>query len=224
MAPATNIKVEKGVLSRDSSDDNASTEDPAGYRYYESDKILGTLYRAIDEDAFFENLEEDTDGSIFGRESNENVLQEIWAYVESEMVLVEWSSYLAEAEEIKENYEYNLVDSMFRYSTHRAQHLTEKEVFLGFILGRSGAATKRQREMSLVMKERFDREVRETISWMRGDTDALERSIACLHLGKEIKRQSRGRVELELRSFGWIAAAVCMEELNKYQTGGDRYY
>ena len=102
MAPATNIKVEKGVLSRDSSDDNASTEDPAGYEYYESDRILGKLYRAIDEEAFFEDLEQDTEGSIFGTTSNENVLQEIWTYAESEMLLVEWDSYIPEAKEIKE--------------------------------------------------------------------------------------------------------------------------
>ena len=97
-----NIKVEKGIISRDRLDDNTSTDDPSGYRYYESEKILGKLYRAIDEEAIFEDLEEDTEGSIFSTASNENVLQEIWAFVESEMELVEWDDYIPEAEGIKE--------------------------------------------------------------------------------------------------------------------------
>lgn len=112
---------------------------------------------------------------------------------------------------------------MFQYSTHRAHHLTEKEVFIGSIIGRNGRATKRERESALVMKERFDREVRETINWMRADENALERSVACLHLGKDIKKESRGTFELELRSFGWIAAAVCLDEVEKYQIGSEWY-
>ena len=112
---------------------------------------------------------------------------------------------------------------MFHYSTHRAHHLTEKEVFLGTIIGRKGAATKRQRDQGMVMKEHFNREVRETISWIRADENALERSLACLSLGREIKKERRGRFELELHSFGWIAAAICLEEMDKYQSGSERY-
>ena len=112
---------------------------------------------------------------------------------------------------------------MFHYSTHRAHHLTEKEVFLGTIIGRKGAASKRQREQAMVMKERFDREVRETIGWIRGDENALERSLACLYLGREIKTELRGRFELKLHSFGWIAAVLCLEEMDKYQSGIERY-
>ena len=112
---------------------------------------------------------------------------------------------------------------MIQYFTHRAHNLTEKEVFLGTIIGRSGAATKRQRERSLVMKERFNREVRETIAWIRSDENVLERSVACLYVGQDIKKESRGKVELELRSFGWVSAAVCMEEVEKYQQVSELY-
>lgn len=101
MSPATSTKIEKGVVDWEESQPR-DTEDPRGHRYYNSDRALGQLYRAIDEDAFFADLEEDTDGSIFGRVSNENVLLEIWAFVESEMESMEWSKYLAEAGEIKE--------------------------------------------------------------------------------------------------------------------------
>lgn len=102
MAPSTNTKIEKGHLARDLLDQNVEKDEMDGYRYYESPNVIGELYRAINEEAFFEDLEADTEGSIFSRQSEENVLQEIWTYVESEMALLEWRSYIAEAKEIKE--------------------------------------------------------------------------------------------------------------------------
>ena len=110
---------------------------------------------------------------------------------------------------------------MFQYSSHRTQHLSEKEVFLGTIIGKGGAGTKRQREQSLVMKQRFNREVQDTIAWIRGDDGrALERATACLYLGQAVTSNRRGGYELELRSFGWISAGVCLEERERYQLGG----
>jgi len=52
------------------------------------------------------------------------------------------------------SYESNLLDIMAQYAVARTEYLTEKEVFVGTILGRSGAGSKYQREQSDYMKAR----------------------------------------------------------------------
>ena len=108
---------------------------------------------------------------------------------------------------------------MFDYSAHPPHHISEIEVFSGSILGVNGAQSKRQREFSKTMKEKHDRDVEYTVrSITRGYDDesgaeALERSIACLYVACKEKR-IRNRVGA-LTSFVWIAAAVCLTEVEK---------
>ena len=119
---------------------------------------------------------------------------------------------------------------MLQYSTHPTQTLSEIEVFSGNILGKNGGAqSKRQREFSSTMKDKYERDVAYTILWITqggGEEDgkegatagALERSIACLyvachHRGRE--RIGRRKVGEALMSFAWVAASVCLKELEK---------
>lgn len=113
---------------------------------------------------------------------------------------------------------------MFQYSTHPAHFVSEIEVFSGNILGKNGGQSKRQREFSKTMKEKHDRDMEYTVLCItRGDGDgdngraeALERSIACLYvacLPDRVKRKKIGA----LVSFVWIAAAVCLKEVEKLQ-------
>lgn len=135
------------------------------------------------------------------------------------------------------SYEYDLVETMVQNAVHRLDYVTEKEVFIGTILGTSGAASKRQREQSDVMKERYSRDVRDIVRWIQGkevpegeggeNTDSpLALPMACLYQGLQTQKQKIGREEVELRSFGWIAAGVCMREIdkmdNKFEDG--EYY
>ena len=54
-------------------------------------------------------------------------------------------------------YEENLLDIMYKYSvTPRKSLLTEFEVFIGQIFGRTDAQTKRNRESSLAMREGYN--------------------------------------------------------------------
>lgn len=126
------------------------------------------------------------------------------------------------------SYEDNLINTMFQYSTHPAHFVSEIEVFSGNILGKNGAQSKRQREFSKTMKEKHDRDMEYTVlSITRGDGDgdgdngraeALERSIACLYVACNTVRV-RKKVGA-LVSFVWIAAAVCLKEVQRLQ-GGD---
>ena len=113
MAPSPRVSVAKGlwVLEEDSSlglgeedEDPVSALDPdaKGYRYYESEKVLGKLYRAIDEKNFLAELQgrarelEATDGF------NQTLINRLWGYVKSQTRLIKWDHYLEWAREIKE--------------------------------------------------------------------------------------------------------------------------
>ena len=58
--------------------------------------------------------------------------------------------------------------SMWQYTPHHRQPLSELEVFCGTILGREGGLpSKRTRERNIDMRQLFQRYARETIRWIR---------------------------------------------------------
>ena len=117
------------------------------------------------------------------------------------------------------SYEDNLVDCMLTYTTRDSSYVSEVEVFSGILLGRFGALSKRQKEYSSAMKEKHERDVAYTVSCIRsgiegnGEEEALARSMACLFVGLT-KDRTHKRVGA-LVSFGWVAAAVCLSEVDK---------
>ena len=56
-------------------------------RYYRSQKSLGCLYRAIDENAFLSDLQA---GRRSGTAADKSVLRPIWAYVTSQTQIIQW--------------------------------------------------------------------------------------------------------------------------------------
>jgi len=122
-------------------------------------------------------------------------------------------------------YESNLIDCMHDYSLNPSAYLLcEVEVFSGSILGKSlGAVNKRVRENNAAMKERVNRDVEFTVERIThgdsGDKDeALARSIACLAVGMEEEGRKFARVG-QLQSWKYVAAAVVLQELHKFQGG-----
>lgn len=110
---------------------------------------------------------------------------------------------------------------MKSFSTHPNHYLSEVEVFCGSILGKIGAASKRQRENSISMKDTHERVVAYTVACItQGEhndkrAESLERSIACLHVACTTTRVTRKVGSLV--SFAWIAAAVCLREVERFQ-------
>lgn len=102
MAPTTSVKVENGI-DRNSAVADTNENEPGRFRYYESKKVLGRLYRAIDEDLFFDNLEDDT-SSIFSHESSDNVLRDLLKLTEGYAKDRQWQQYIDIAMEVKEQY------------------------------------------------------------------------------------------------------------------------
>ncbi|KAL9104861.1 MAG: hypothetical protein Q9163_000247 [Psora crenata] len=207
----------------ESPEENHELEEVASYSppktvFYESPKVLGKLYRAIDEHKFFQAIQAQ---SLRSAAPNLSLADAIWKYVEKKTMLIQWKHHLEFAADVRENYEETLVETMFQYSSHPAHFISELEVFCGSILGKNGTQTRRQKESSKTMRDKHERDVAYTILCItRGDEDdggvgALERSIACLYVAcNDTARVRRKKVGI-LFSFTWIAAAVCLKEVER---------
>ena len=99
MAPSASTNVEKGINRPVESE--YFPPKPGRFRYYESNRVLGVLYRAIDEDIFFQNLADDT-SSVFSHEASDNVLDQVWTYVESTMQGYAWKDYIDQAIQVRD--------------------------------------------------------------------------------------------------------------------------
>jgi hypothetical protein len=118
-------------------------------------------------------------------------------------------------------YEDCLMRIMTNFSGHPLHPISEIEAFIGNILGPQGAQSKKQRDLSITMKEEFDRDAAFIVQCIRTKEDVdgdegLERSMACLAVSLE-GRKSGGSFKggTRLVSFGYIAAAVCLKELDR---------
>ena len=130
---------------------------------------------------------------------------------------------------------------MFEYGPRPHKPLSEVEVFVGNILGKTGAQTKRQRDLSISMKERFESDLSLTVRYITQGNDysyeeeedenangnenkeekeqALAVGMACLWVAVNEKAdvwKYGKRCRVELRSFGYVAAAVCLKEAEKF--------
>jgi len=111
---------------------------------------------------------------------------------------------------------------MKEYNEHPSRPLTELEVFVGNVLGRTGAQSKRQRELSTSLKEHFDDGVAWIVNCILKDgngewsDESLERSMACLAVSLEEPKQPRGwKGKEQLVSFKYVAAAICLREVER---------
>ena len=71
-------------------------------RYYESQKVLGILYRAIDEQKFFEQLQSQSRLPLGATAGERSHLDAVWKYVEEKTALIQWHHYIGFAKDIKE--------------------------------------------------------------------------------------------------------------------------
>lgn len=104
MAPGPSIKIEKkeGLLLEQASTQNKEAnddEDFSPYRYYKSDKILGTLYRAIDEHEIFSELH-----SHRLPPGSKTLLDQLWTYVSRACQMIPWHQHIPEARVIMDTY------------------------------------------------------------------------------------------------------------------------
>lgn len=99
MSPSASIPVTKGIKRQQvqAKDDPDTTH---RFKYFESSCALGQLCRAVDEDVFFEELEDDA-STLFGHGSSSNVLEEVWLRIEEAMDSTHWQHHITTAEEVR---------------------------------------------------------------------------------------------------------------------------
>lgn len=136
------------------------------------------------------------------------------------------------------SYEDSLLDILHHYEPSPYMPVSEQEAFAGTILGRqTGAQGKPLRELSKTMRERFETVVEYTLmritkgdEQMQGiedldvlyddnldrEVEALPRAMACLSVAMT-ERGTEDRVLGQLESFRYIAAAVCLKELERFR-------
>lgn len=235
MAPGSNLVIndlgsaELEELEQDDVDapDRISVldADKARMRYYRSEKVLGVLYRDIDERKFFARMKNDFE-KFRNSWGGQSLMSKLKTYVECETRGVLWEHHRELAENLREYYEDNMLEIMDTLRPTRGKPLTELEVFSGNILGKKERAPSRFiREANLEVQERFNRDVSAVIQritmgdgdWEgEEDTETLPRAIACFMVSLETEGWGNYR---SLQSWKYVAAAVCLEQLWKYQGG-----
>ncbi|KAF2963850.1 hypothetical protein GQX73_g9725 [Xylaria multiplex] len=182
------------------------------HQFYKSDKVLGKLYRAIDEKRIWrDDIHLNT--NRFGPYLWDELMVYITRQCEKNFGHVDWRSSLSEAQSIRQAYDDMIWTATLEYSDHSSKGITELEVFTGTIFNKSGTQTRRQRDTSIRLKDEYDR----IVKWVEGlirkqdagsshnilgnleddsldgyadesdglemSSTALELSIACLHVG-----------------------------------------
>jgi len=189
--------------------------------HYKSEKILGQLYRMVDEKGFYEQLRANTYADA-GEQSS--VMRRVLDYVLAASEGVLFVQYVDLAANIRSDYEATLDYMTYDYSLHPGHPLHEVEVVSGCALG--SIFNRRLKDSIHAMREQFSRDIAHTRSAIRTDDDgnideALPRAIACLWVAvnRTGLKKSWGGKEVELKSFGYVAAAVCLEELESFHGG-----
>jgi hypothetical protein len=106
-APGPHVRIENkhGISfedpdDRDPGDLGDEDDDFSHYRYYESTKILGRLYRAIDERQIFKDIKRRASSQSVT--SRTTVIDEVWSYVQRTCKLIQWEHHRDWAKDIRD--------------------------------------------------------------------------------------------------------------------------
>lgn len=108
MATGPRVYVKKGlqfedIVQQESLLWNPEDHNDTGYKYYESHKVLGKLFRAIDERKFLKSLQQGSkQATDESRSDSRTVISRVWEYVRRETRLLEWGHHIEWARDIKE--------------------------------------------------------------------------------------------------------------------------
>lgn len=80
----------------------SSNDGGRSYAVYKSDKVLGKLYRAIDERVVFQQLQKQSSELAKDNLPNQSVMQRVWNYVQDATAVIQWKHHLDWARDIQE--------------------------------------------------------------------------------------------------------------------------
>lgn len=108
-APGPRVLVDESINVQEDSDDDPDDEDDneeasmPQLRYYQSQKVLGKLYRAIDEHKIFEQIQQQSRPSKVGSGSGKDAMSRVWNYVQKVTALIEYRHCMPFARLVKES-------------------------------------------------------------------------------------------------------------------------
>ncbi|KAF2007959.1 rna-dependent rna polymeras-like protein [Amniculicola lignicola CBS 123094] len=183
------------------------------------EKILGVLYRRVNLSGFITRMQRNLDGPR-SQMPPIDLMQILKSYIDKETIIYQWEHHREFAEEIREFYEENMLETMNSFRLHqRGEPLQELEVFTGNIIGTTSRDSNHAIfEAQSDLRERFNHHVSSCIRRIvhgdeRGDEEeALPRAIACFRVALETEGWE---IYKELESWRYVTAAVCLEELWK---------
>ncbi|EFX06378.1 RNA-dependent RNA polymerase [Grosmannia clavigera kw1407] len=225
------IELEKYVANNER-DVHAEALDGPAHKYYRSEKVLGVLYRAVDERKIWytdihkgESETTTTDGTGAG-----TVLDKLreWARKQcAELGCDSWHERQEEAAGIRSAYEDSIRSMMHSNSENPMQPISELEVFTGALISKTGAQNNRQRDRSRKLREEFER----ISSWITGQMRPRERQqaadgrdmlewmelcLACAH-SREVRDEDErwGNTRSDaIQSFPLVAMAALLREID----------
>ncbi|GLA24172.1 hypothetical protein AnigIFM63326_011027 [Aspergillus niger] len=208
------------------------------HKYYRSEKILGKLYRGVDERQIWQ---EDIQSKVQPNE-DEFWNEFLWSTLErcDKIGNLSWELWLDEARHIRLRYEEAVFSARNNYSEHPIDPLSELEVFIGSVMNKGGVQTRRQRDQSNKLADEFDRISTWIVGQMRAGSSSespitsvsdqlkpLEFCLACIHVGGESNKDpARRRREVygEIKSFRVVAACALLFELDLIEKGRKRKF
>lgn len=107
-APGPRVLIEEDVTliddDSDKDDEKEESEEPSvrRIRYYRSHKVLGSLYRAIDEHKIFEQIRRYSRAPRVSLTAGQFPIDRVWKYVQEVTALIQWRHYETFAKEVKE--------------------------------------------------------------------------------------------------------------------------
>ncbi|PFH58837.1 hypothetical protein XA68_13165 [Ophiocordyceps unilateralis] len=167
LAPAPPLKLyDLGQIAHiEDEDRNEDEEDGMGmmkHKYHPSAKILGRLYRGVDEKKIWN---EDIHRTV--KTSGPSVWDQLMGRVETELEALgldlDYESYAEKGWQLRNLYEDSMEDSMWQFSDNNTKNgISEVEAFCGSLLNKRGSQTRQQRDLSIQLLEKTDR----VMSWI----------------------------------------------------------
>ncbi|KAK4223301.1 RNA dependent RNA polymerase-domain-containing protein [Podospora fimiseda] len=244
MARAPDIQIyDKGDVELDDYvvheyDDDDSGDPGPRLRYYKSEKIIGQLFRAVDEHRIWhESIRRTLPRGVvpFWRDFVDKIIRDRI----SPLGNVNWHRRVGEATQIRRAYNEAVYSIMVQFSDHPYKPLMELEAFVGTVISKTGSLNSRQRDKSIRLKDEYERISTWIIRDMRKDRseeksddnhelDALELCLACVYVGCNMEggartnhgRPSRRASSDNLVSFKFVAASALLRELKSVEISG----
>lgn len=105
MASGPNVVIDSNITFVEEEDEGSFGSPNNGgklYAVYKSGKVLGKLYRAIDERVVFQELQKQSSELLKDNLSNQSVMQRVWNHVQDATAVIQWRHHLDWAKDLQE--------------------------------------------------------------------------------------------------------------------------